>query len=113
MTTNVTGGKNTTSEEATAAARDRYIKLLEAFELPTDNIDWENPAGGFKGKTVYALVEDNETEQRGTPTKADLAKGIKVGPVLLNPRTKQPLINHYPQIREIFGVTEIPTAGAL
>jgi hypothetical protein len=113
VTNNVTGSKDTSPEEATAKARDRYKKLLTVFELPTDDINWDNPSGGFKGKLVYALVDDNESEQRGTPTKADLAKGIKQGPVLINPKNKKPLKSHYPKIVEIFGLAELPTSGGL
>lgn len=103
--------------EYQASFRAKFVKMLNAFELPTDNIDWNNPTLGFKGKSVYALVEDNAVVQRGSPTKSDLAKGVKEGPVLVNPKTKLPLVKHYPQIAggfdsvEIYGIADV--AGAL
>ena len=112
----VTGNKNQSPEEATAQCQRNFIKLLTAFELPIDNINWDNPELGFKGKLVYALLEDNEQEQRGSPTKADLAKGIKQGPILVNPKTKKPLVNHYPKINgidSIFGIAELANTGGL
>jgi len=113
VTKNTTGTKDENPEQATERCKKNFIKLLEAFELPTDNIDWDNPTGGFKGKLVYALVEDNPTEQRGSPTKADLAKGIRVGPILLHPKTKKPLIQHYPVIKDFYGIAELATSGSL
>lgn len=112
VTKSVTGNKDETPEQATERCKKNYTKLLEAFELPTDNIDWDNPVGGFKGKLVYALVEDNPTEQRGSPTKADLAKGIRQGPVLVHPKTKKPLIQHYPAIKDFYGIAELPSNQA-
>jgi len=110
----VTGNKNQSPEEATEQCKKNFIKLLTAFELPTDKIDWDNPTLGFKGKLVYAMLEDSEQAQRGSPTKADLAKGIKVGPILINPKTKKELINHYPKINgvdSIFGIATIDNGG--
>lgn len=105
--------KTRSQEEQTVVFQDTFKKLLTAFELPTDNINWENPTLGFKGKTVYALLENEAKPQRSSPTKADLEKGIKEGPVLLNPKTKAPLVKNYPKIVEIYGIAELANSGAL
>lgn len=106
-------GNVVTPEMQTAKKQAQYIKLLNAFEIPSDNINWDSPPLGFKGKCVYAMLENDATEQRGSPTKADLAKGIKVGPILMNPKTKQPLVKNYPKIVEIYGIAEVANTGAL
>jgi hypothetical protein len=112
----ISGWKDTSPEEATEQLQANFIKLLTAFELPTDNIDWENPALGFKGKLVYVMLEDNEQAQRGSPTKADLAKGIKIGPILVHPKTKKELVSHYPKINSVdsfFGTAVMSGTGGL
>jgi len=109
----LTGSKNQSPEEATEACKGRYRKLREAFDLPNKDIDWDNPPGGFKGKLVYAQLDNEENVQRGAPSKADLIAGKKEGPVLVNPKTKKPLIKYYPKIAEIFGTAELPSSNTL
>ncbi len=105
------GNENDTPEVVTAKCRERYINLLNAFELPTIDINWDNPQMGFKNKTVYAFLDDQEVDERGSPSKADLAKGIKQGPILINPKTKKPLVSHYPEIKEIYCLAELTTTA--
>ena len=115
VVTSLTGTKNASPEEATANCHRRYLELRKTFELPyttESEIDWNNPPGGFKGKLVYALIEDKEDAERGAPSKEDLAKGIKVGPILLNPKTKLPLKVHYPEIKDFYGIAELPSNQA-
>jgi hypothetical protein len=93
--------------DKTAECKKRLEKLYAAFDLPTDNINPENPTLGFKGKVVYAMLENSVTEKRKSPTKEQLAKGVKQGDILLNPKTNQPLTSNYPKISEIFGTASV------
>lgn len=100
------------NEEKTANAQARVKKLYELFGLPNDSINFENPSLEFRGKLVYALLYDDPSEQRKSPTKEQLAKGQRQGEVLRNPITKQPLISHYPKVGEIFGLAQIEAGKA-
>lgn len=108
VTKSLNGNAKSTPEEASAHCKKNVEKLYLGFDMPTDNINVDNPELNFKGKLVYALVDDDEKDQCATPTKAELAKGIRQGAVLVNPKTKKPLKTHYPKIVEIFGLAELP-----
>lgn len=117
VTKSLNGSEKQTAEEASANCLKNLQKLYTAFELSTDDINVDNPTLGFKSKCVYALLDNEEKEQRGSPTKADLAKGIKQGAILINPKTKKPLTINYPRIGSpksnavdsIFGLAEVTT----
>lgn len=80
------------------------IAVYVAFGM-TAPTEWDNPLGGFKGKLVHALVSDRATEQRKTPTPEQVKRGQE-GDVLKHPITGQPLVSHYPEIDEIYGLAE-------
>ena len=82
----------------------RVKDLYDLFELPSDNINLENPELGFKGKLVFAMMDSETKERRGSPTKEQLAKGMKQGDILKNPITGKPLIYYVPKVVEIFGL---------
>jgi len=82
----------------------RLKAVYKAFGLPDADINPENPALGFKGKTVYALLYPDKQERRKSPTAAQLAAGQKQGDVMINPVTKQPLTSYYIKVGEIFGL---------
>ena len=89
--------------EKTSNIKTRLDELTKAFGLPAIT-DPENPdIEGFKGKIVWALVGSETVERRKAPTAEQLAKGEKVGEVLTNPMTGQPLVNYFPKIQQIFG----------
>jgi hypothetical protein len=91
--------------EKTTKNKEALVKLYNAFGLDSTNINPENPdTTGFVGKCVYAMVYNDQQDQRKTPTKAQLDKGIRQGDILLNPITKQPLKSNYPKIGEVFGL---------
>jgi len=91
--------------EKTQKNMENLKKLFTAFGLPSDSINPENvDTSGFIGKVVYALLYNDQTEQRKSPTAEQLKAGQRQGDVLLNPLTKQPLKNNYPKIGEIFGL---------
>lgn len=96
----------------TANAQERVKILFRAFDLDDTSIDFKNPALAFKGKTVYALLDNEETAQRKSPTKDQLSKGQKQGDILLNPKTKKPLMQNYPKVREIFGTASVESGAA-
>lgn len=89
--------------EKTASCQERYKKFLEECGQSTE-FNPENPKPWAKGKLFLALLTDNKSEQRKSPTKEQLAKGIRQGDILINPKTKKPLEQHYPQIQQIFGL---------
>lgn len=102
-------GKNESGEvdaDKTAKSRERFVAMLTNFGLPTDNINWDNPTLGFKGKLVHALLYSDESEQRKTPTKEQMARGQQ-GDILLHPITKVPLVKYYPKVDTIFGLAEV------
>ena len=98
--------------EKTEKSAKRTTQLYNAFGLDSSNINPENPALGFKGKTVYALIVNDAKEKRKSPTSEQLAKGQKVGDIMINPVTKKPLLTNYPKITEIFGIAEVTTGAA-
>jgi len=102
----VTDGDGAVDTEKTENAQGRIRELYEKFGLPSDNIDFDNPQLGFKGKLQWALLYADAQEQRKSPTKEQLAKGIKQGDVLRHPITREPLIAYYPKIDQFFGLAE-------
>lgn len=82
----------------------RLKKLYEAFGLDSSNINPENPALGFKGKSVHALLYGDVQEQRKAPTAEQIQKGQKQGEVLKNPITGKALVTYYPKVDDIFGL---------
>jgi len=91
--------------EKTADNKRHLLALYTAFEIPVDenNFNAENPVLGFKGKVVYAELDNDQKTKRKSPTKDQLSKGIKEGDVLINPVTKKELKTNYPKIVQIFG----------
>lgn len=102
--TQVMNEDGTLDEEKTANAQKRVRDLYEKFGLPSDNINFENPELGFKGKLQWALLYADEQQQRKSPTKEQLAKGVKQGDVIKHPITGVPLIAYYPKIDQFFGL---------
>jgi len=99
------------NEEKTEGCRKRWNEFRAKLELPEET-NWDNPVlEDVKKVLAYALIKNKATPKTASPTKEELAKGIKVGKVLLHPKTKQPLIDNYPEIEEIFCTAELPTSG--
>jgi len=88
-------------------------KLVAAFGGDPETFDLTNPdLSVFKGKSVYALLYNDEQDQRKSPTAAQLKAGQKQGDVLLHPITKQPLKRNYPKIGEIFALAPVTSGTA-
>jgi hypothetical protein len=79
----------------------RLQQLYDDLELGVPSVNVDNPPLKFKGLLAYCLMEDNKTEQRKSPTKEQLSKGQKMGDIMLHPKTKQPMVVHYPKIAQI------------
>lgn len=95
----------TKSEDAakSESMKKRLDEFANKFGLPPIE-DVENPALGFKGKVVWALLKCDVQEKRKSPTAEQLAKGIKQGDVINNPIDGKPLINYWPRVDEVFGL---------
>lgn len=91
-------------EEKTKKAQERVKEVYGKFGLDNTNINFENPALGFKGKLFMALLFGDPQPQRRSPTKEQLDRGIREGEVILDPVTRQPVINYYPKIDRIYGL---------
>lgn len=89
--------------EKTKKAQERVKELYSKFGLGGD-INFENPVLGFKGKLFMALLFGDPQPQRRSPTKEQLEKGIREGEVILDPVTREPVINFYPKIDRIYGL---------
>jgi hypothetical protein len=97
--------------DKTEACRQRWNDFRKKLELPEET-NWENPATeDIKKVLAYALIKNEANPKTASPTREELARGIKVGKVLLHPKTKQPLIDNYPEIKEIYCLAELPTGG--
>lgn len=88
-------------------------QLVDAYknygvDLQGAEVNVDNPPLGFKGKLVYAVLDDEAKAMRKTPTKEQLDKGQKIGDVMLHPQTKLPMIEHWPKIVKIICPAEQP-----
>jgi len=111
-TTIVLNGEGDLADK-TRKAQENVVKLYEAFGLVPKNstvensgINFENPKLGFKGKLVWALCYPDEQPQRKSPTKEQLAKGIKQGDIIMDPILKIPVVSYYPKIDRIYGLAD-------
>jgi len=100
-----TDGEGNKDAEKTEAAQTRVKDLYQKFGLDNTDINFENPVLAFKGKLVYALMQDDAREQRKAPTAEQIAKR-QLGDILKNPITGKPLVRHYPDLVEIFGLAQ-------
>ena len=91
---------------------DRVMKMLfTPLDIEESAIDWDNINVDLllKGKVILTQMSAEVTEQRKTPTKAQVdaakAKGVRpVGDIMKNPKTGRVLIQYKPVIKQIFGV---------
>lgn len=81
-------------------------ELYSKANMPNDNINYENPEKGFKGKLFHVRMYSAKEDARKSPTKEQLEKGIKQGDVIVNPITKLPVVYYKPAIAEIYGLAE-------
>lgn len=98
-------------EPATKSARERLMKdFLTPLAIEYADIDWNNPKLDIlKGKAWYAQIECKPNEKRATPTTADIENAKRTGSrvegkIMINPVTKQPLVDYWPDVTNIFGL---------
>ena len=96
--------------DKTQKAAKRLETEYKLFGLSFDGFNPENPTLGFKGKLVHARLYSKKTEQRKAPTAEQRAAG-KLGDVIVNPITNQPVVNYEPQIAEIYGIAQGGAGG--
>lgn len=89
--------------EKTRKSQDRVKELYSKFKMD-ENVNFENPTLGFKGKQFMCLLYGDAQPQRRSPTKAELDAGKREGEVILDPVTREPVINYYPKIDRIYGL---------
>lgn len=104
-------GSKEINADKTKSSRDRIMKdLLTPLGIIYEDVDWNNPKlDVLKGKAWYVMLECDIVERRATPTTAEIEASRKAGKrvegkVLTNPVTKQPLVDYWPEIKEIFGL---------
>lgn len=88
--------------EKTEYNKVRLDELTTQFKMPAIT-DPENPALGFKGKVVWAIVKSEAKAKTKTPTQEQLEAGEKVGDVIIDPMTGEPVISYFPKIDKIYG----------
>mgnify|MGYP006871750116 FL=1 len=89
--------------EKTKKAQARVVELYEKFNLDA-SINFENPVLAFKGKSVMVYLQDEAKPKRRSPTKEQLDAGIREGEIVLNPITREPVIDHWPKLNRIYGL---------
>jgi len=96
-------------QEATKKARDKFKQLCGWLDVDVESINWENiDTKPFIGKTILSMMEGRADIQRKTPTMEQIAAAKKLGKkpegdILKNPVTKEPLVQYWPRIVEVFG----------
>lgn len=112
----------TDNEERTVSSRKRLVDLLNNLGIDTSNLNWDNLGPQLQplvGKCILTMMSAQVQERRKTPTAAQIAEAKKngvtdfrnIGEVMKNPVTGKPLINYWPQISEIFGLSPDQTGG--
>lgn len=97
--------------EKTESLRKQLEELYNMFGISFEGFNPENvDVSEFKGKLVHALLSCNSTEERKSPTREQLLKGQRQGDIIKNPVTGKPMIKHFPQIDEFYGLAT-ETAG--
>lgn len=102
----------TLNVEKTQKCAKRIEDMYRAFNLDFSTFNPENPVLGFKGKLVHARLYGAKEEVRKSPTSEQLKAGIKQGDILLNPITKQPLLQYRIAIAEVYGLAAEETGKA-
>jgi hypothetical protein len=102
-------------KELTVTKQKSAAEVLNSlgFESP---YDWDNlgaMVAGLKGKIILAAVESEMVPKTKTPTSIQIQEGIARGfrkeqihgDTMINPITKRPLVDYWPKIVSIFGIS--------
>jgi len=95
---------NDIDEDKTREAQKRVKDLFEKFGMDNSNINFENPVLEFKGKQIMVYLQDEAKPKRRSPTKAQLDVGVREGEIVVNPITREPVIDHWPSLNRIYGL---------
>lgn len=98
------------NEEKTAKMTAMVGEFYEKLGL-TYNGNPDNPNLGFKGKFVWATLDNREEAKRKNPTAEQLKLG-RPGDVLTHPVTGEPMVNNYPTVTEWICIGEKPAGMA-
>ena len=112
----------TDDEEKTINARKRVTNLLTLLGIDTSNLDWDNLGPQIKpleGRVILTMMSAQIQERRKTPTASQIEAAKKqgltdfrnLGDVMKHPITGKSLINYWPKIDEIFGLSPDQTVG--
>lgn len=80
-------------------------------QVGVTDIDWENPPVQYLlGKCFLTCVECKVEPRRATPTAAQVEAGKKAnkkpeGTIMNNPLTGLPMVNYWPEVKEVFGLS--------
>lgn len=102
--------KVTVDEEKTNNNRERFKEFYRSLELDPETINWDNiDTKPMLGKLVYCLMEPESVEKRKNPSSTQIAAAKAAGrkpegDIMKNPVTGKPLVQHWPKIRQFFGV---------
>jgi hypothetical protein len=92
--------------EKTTKRRETFQHFWSVILEIKEPINWDNiDTKPMLGKLVMTFMEPEEEERRADPTAAERAKDKNAkGKVLINPKTRRPMVNYWPKIREFFGL---------
>lgn len=96
--------------EKTENCRARVRELWTLLGLDPESINWDNiDCTPLLGLLVFCQMSPDAEPQRKNPTAAQIEAAKKEnkrpeGDIMKHPITGQPLVNYWPQIREIFGL---------
>lgn len=112
----------TDNEEKTFNARKRVTELLTKLGIDAESLNWDNlgpQLEPLKGKLLLTMMSSQIQERRKNPTLAEIEAAKKqgltdfrnIGKVMTHPITGKALINYWPKIDEIFGLSPDQTVG--
>lgn len=105
------------SARALEACKELFRRLFPNHPERADKFNPENPdLTGLKGLCVLTQMNSRTQEQRKTPTAKQIEDAKKAGQrpegdIMKHPVTGKPLIQHWPNLVEIFGVAPANVAA--
>lgn len=97
----------------TEKAKENVKELFRLLELNPDEINWDNiDTKPLLGKLCMVLITPDESPMRRNPTASQIEAAKKLGKraegdLMLNPKTKKPIIQYWPKVREVFGLAPV------
>lgn len=93
--------------------------LFDMLDIKPEDINWDNPdVDVLKGKAFFVMMEPKVEEKRKNPTLVELEearkKGIhpsKAGAIMKHPVTGKPIVDYWPEIKQIFALAPEGSVG--